>query len=142
MPVPDIYPWKLPLEWLWKMRTLRPMLLIVSALVLIGASTMPLLQVIQSFRIYKDAATNQFYTPLAEANAKNHFFDKGTLRLLRPATSYFLLLVLLECGAAYSISVLLSRSTTFNPRRFAMAFCLSAIITTAITTLLWTRVSR
>jgi hypothetical protein len=122
------------------MRTLRLTLPIASALLLIAASTIPLLQVIGWGGIYVAAAKNEFYTPLP--NAKDHFFDSRTLLLLRPATPYFLLLVLLQCGAAYPIGVLLSRSTAFNLRLFAFSLCLSAVITTAATTVLWMRTWR
>ena len=120
------------------MRKLRPTLTAVSALLLIAASTIPLLQVVGWGRIYLAAATNQFYTPVAEAT-KYRFFDGRTLRLLRPAMPYLLILVLLQCGAAYAASLLLSRSTFWRSSSFVLGLCLSAVTTIAATTVLWTQ---
>ncbi len=123
------------------MRKLRLMLLVAGALVLIGASAIPLLQVVAWGRLYIAAATNQMYTPLPDAGRSTHFFDGSTLRFLQPAMPYFVIFVLLQCGAAYVINVLLSGSTAFKARSFLTGLCLCAALSTAATMTLWIRTS-
>ncbi|HWC18975.1 MAG TPA: hypothetical protein VG498_18330 [Terriglobales bacterium] len=123
------------------MRTLPLTLSAVFFLLLIASSTIPLLQIFGWGSIYFAAATNQFYSPVADVNPKYHFFDSFTLRLLRPAMPSFLIFVLLQCGAAYAGSLLLSRSIFWKWRSFTLGLGVSLVITIAVTTVLWTRIA-
>ena len=98
----------------------------------------PLVPVVRRSKTYFAVATDQLYG--TESNAKYHFFDSGALDLLRPAVPYFLLLVLLQVGATYAISSLLSASAVLKSRSVLLRLCLSAAITVAVTAALWVHI--
>jgi len=122
------------------MRTLRLPLAAAAVLLLIAVSMIPLVEVVGRAKMYFASATSQFHD--TEASAKNRFFESDTLRLLRPAVPFVLVLVLLQCGAAYAVSVLLSRSAFLKSRSFVTTFCLSAVLTITATTALWIKIFR
>ena len=122
------------------MRTLRLPLAAAAVLLLIAVSMIPLVEVVGRGKMYFASATSQFHD--TDANVKNRFFDSDTLRLLRPAVPYVLLLVLLQCGASYAISVLLSRSAFLKSRSYVATFCLSAVLAVTATTALWIKIFR
>ena len=119
-------------------RTVR----IVCALLLIAASTIPLIQVVGWGTVYYAAANNQFYSAVnTQGAAEHHYVDRATLRLIRPALPSLVVFVLLQCAAVYLLAAPLSRWWWFRPHPFLSAVCLSTAATGAIALFLWMRLA-